>query len=281
MTMRFRASLGVMCVAVVCLASAGTVLAVSRGSPAVAAPTVRLVLAHSILRAGQTVPVAVVNRGPSPILRALCFRLARQTGGRWMTVTRTHGVSFPCRSKAGVPQSAGTRQPLGLPLYDDLVPGQYRITLRFKPAEGKNLGTLTGPRVRSVRATLTVLAFNPGPTPHLTERRILRLAKQAARSGGDPSPTLIQHAEGTRFEAVLVSSGDLLFEWNWSYLIAVRGHFTCNACSVPPGAKTPTGSVITLVVDAKTGRGTDGGIGNRYPQLAKLGPVTTDVQSGP
>jgi hypothetical protein len=39
--------------------------------------------------------------------------------------------------------------------------------------------------------------------------------------------------------------------------------------------------VITLVVDAKSGRGTDGGIGKRYPRLAKLGPVTTDLRSSP
>jgi hypothetical protein len=168
---------------------------------------------------------------------------------------------------------------MAVPLYDDLVPGRYRITLRYKPASGRNLGTITGPHVRSASVKLTVLAFKPGPAPHLSEHRIVTLAKRAARSSGDPSPTLIQHAEGTRFEAVLIGSGDLVFEYNWSYLIAVRGHFTCTACGGPPGAKTPTGSVITLVVDAKSGRGTDGGIGNRYPRLAKLGPVTTDLRS--
>jgi hypothetical protein len=37
--------------------------------------------------------------------------------------------------------------------------------------------------------------------------------------------------------------------------------------------------VITLVVDAATGRVTDGGISYRYPRLAKLGPVTTDFRA--
>jgi hypothetical protein len=223
----------------------------------------------------------VVNGGRSQILRALCLTLAHRVGGRWVTITRTHGVSYPCTTRAGEPQPAGTRQSMALPLYDDLVAGHYRITLRFKPASGRSLGTITGPHVRSTSAELTVLAFNPGPAPHLSEHRILTLARQSARSSGDPSPTLIQHAEGTRFDAVLISSGDLVFEYNWSYLIAVRGHFTCTACGGPPGAKSPTGSVITLVVDAKSGRGTDGGIGKRYPRLAKLGPVTTDLRSSP
>lgn len=275
--MRLRASLGVIGVAVLSLGSAGAVLAGAHRAPASA--RMRLVLAHAVLRAGQTVPVSVVNHGRSQVLRGLCLTLARRAGRRWVTVTRTHGVSVACPSTAGVPQPAGARQQLALPLYDDLVPGRYRITLRFKPATGTNLGNLTGPQVRSVTAGLTVLAFKPGPQAHLSESRILGIAKQAAARDGDPSPSLIQHAESTRFEAVLIGSGDLIFEWNWSYLIAERGHFVCGACSVPPGAKAPTGSVITIVVDARSGRGTDGGIGNRYPPLGKVGPVTTDHRS--
>ena len=279
--MRFRTSVGALCAAVLCLASAGTVLAGSGGSSASGA--VRLLLGRSVFRAGQNVSVSIVNSGRSVILRGFCFKLAREFGTRWVTVTRTHGVPVPCATKAGVPQPSGTRQPLGLPLYDDLVPGHYRITLRYKPVSGSgtNLGNLTGPRVRSVSAMLTVLAFKPGPQPHLSGSRILKLAEQAAARSGDPSPSLIQHVEATRFDAVRISSGDLVFEWNWAYLIAERGHFTCSACSGPSRAKAPTGSVITLVVDAKSGQGTDGGIGNRYPPLAKLGRVTTDLRSMP
>jgi hypothetical protein len=36
-------------------------------------------------------------------------------------------------------------------------------------------------------------------------------------------------------------------------------------------------SVITLVLDARTGHVTDFGISDRYPPLAQLGPVTTDL----
>ncbi len=168
---------------------------------------------------------------------------------------------------------------VGLPLYDDLLPGEYRITLRFKPAHGVNLGDLRGPRARSVHARLKVLAYMPGPRPTLSERRILTLAEQAASRSGDPNPTLIQHVAGTRFDAVYISSGALIFEYSWSYLIAVRGHFIDKYASGPAGSKPPTGTVITLVVDERTRQVTDGGIGNRYPPLAKLGPVTTDLRA--
>lgn len=236
-------------------------------------------LAGHAYRAGRSIVVTVVNDSGSQILRGLCLQLQRREGERWVTVTRTHGIAAPCTQIAGAAQPAGTREHVGLPLYDDLVPGEYRVTLRYKPAQGANLGNLAGPHVRSVHAPLKVLAFRPGPRPSLSEQRILALAERAASNSGDPRPTLIQHAAGTRFSAVRISSGDLVFEWDWSYLIAIRGHFTATGASIPPGAKPPTGSVITLVVDARTGLVTDFGISNRYPPLAKLGPVTTDLRT--
>lgn len=192
-------------------------------------------------------------------------------------MTRTHGIAVPCVQAGGVPQPAGTRSPLDLPLYDDLIPGEYRISLRYRPAHGSNLGNLNAPGARSVQARLTVLTFRPGPRPTLSEARILTLAERSARGDGDPNPTLIQHAAGTRFEAVRISSGDLVFEWNWSYLVAIRGHFTADGAPIAAGAKPPTGTVITLVLDARTGHVTDFGISDRYPTLAQLGPVTTDL----
>lgn len=114
----------------------------------------------------------------------------------------------------------------------------------------------------------------------LPERRLLALAEHAAKADGDAEPTLIQHAAGTRYDAVRISSGDLVYEWNWSYLIAIRGHFIATDVSVPAGAPAPSGTVITLVVDAKTAHVTDGGIGNLYPPLRRLGPVTTDLRRG-
>ncbi len=97
---------------------------------------------------------------------------------------------------------------------------------------------------------------------HLPEGQILRIALTAAGRSGDPKPTLIQHTRGNQA----------------SYLIAERGHFTAYMASPPPGAPLPTGSVLTLVVDAFTGDVTDYGVSNRYPDLVVLGPVTTDLR---
>jgi hypothetical protein len=115
-------------------------------------------------------------------------------------------------------------------------------------------------------------------TPHLTEGRIVEIALRAAAAAGDRTPTLIQHSEGTRQRANAVASGDRVPGKRWSYLIAERGSFVLNHVSVPPGARAPRGSVLTLVVDAATATVGDLGVSNRYPDLAALGAVTNDLR---
>lgn len=53
---------------------------------------------------------------------------------------------------------------------------------------------------------------------------------------------------------------------------------------IPPGIQAPpprtfTYTTMTLVVDASTGQVTDYGLTNDNPNLAALGPVTTDATS--
>jgi hypothetical protein len=114
--------------------------------------------------------------------------------------------------------------------------------------------------------------------PHLSERRILSIAETAARRAGDPMPSLVQHSEGTRHDANLVASGDIVPGQRWSYLIAERGRFALNDVSVPAGSRGASGSVLTLIVDASTGEITDSGLSNEYPHLATLSAVITDLR---
>lgn len=240
---------------------------------------VRLVQPHQPLITAEAVPVTVINGGASAIYRSLCFVLERRTSHGWQAIRRSHGVPVACTIWAGVVQAAHSRQPEQLELYDDLRPGSYRITLFYRPVpqHPRVIAKLTR-RDRFVRQLITVHRAPRRPKPRLSEKRLLRIADDATARAGDSHPRLIQHAAGTRFEAVGISSGDLVFEWNWSYLIAERGHFICQACSVPAGAKPPTGSVLTLVVDAANGQVTDSGLSKRYPRLRQLGHVTTDLR---
>jgi hypothetical protein len=109
------------------------------------------------------------------------------------------------------------------------------------------------------------------------------LAKQMATVAGDAAPTLIQHVSATRAAANRIAGGDIILGTDAttpSYLIAMKGSFTVQR-PLPPGAPqslqgTVTYSVLTLVVNAETGRVMDSGLTNSYPDLASLGPVATD-----
>jgi hypothetical protein len=114
--------------------------------------------------------------------------------------------------------------------------------------------------------------------PALSEALIKRAALKAAARAGDRHPSLIQHAEGTRERANKIAWRDTVPDFNWCYLIVVRGRFVLYDVPSPSGAKPPKGTVLMLVLDAKTRRQLDFGVGDRYPDLAKLGPVTTDLR---
>ena len=57
------------------------------------------------------------------------------------------------------------------------------------------------------------------------------------------------------------------------YEVVIQGRFTCGACSIPPGAKIPTGSVITTSVDRQTFQGLDFGITRSLPTVLVGEPV--------
>jgi hypothetical protein len=57
------------------------------------------------------------------------------------------------------------------------------------------------------------------------------------------------------------------------YEVVIQGHFTCGGCSIPPGAKVPTGSVITSSVDRRTFQGLDFGITRSLPTVLVGEPV--------
>ena len=127
-----------------------------------------------------------------------------------------------------------------------------------------------------------------GPLPIVRQPSdILGLARQVAAQHGDANPQLVQHTTGTR-EAVTRTTGSIVFDDHPSYLIAVRGTFTARARGpwVPPELRRhPSAgddvsySVQVLVVDIASGRITDSGNSDHYPDLASVGPVVTDYQS--
>lgn len=182
----------------------------SAGGASATAPAVSLVLpAGQALHAGESVPVSVLNDSASPIYRSDCFVLARLDAGGWRSVLDSQGVNVACAIWAGKVQSPQSRQPEGLPLYHDLHPGTYRITLYYRPTPRRWKVLIGADPPRPVRALEFTIGPAPAqPKPQLSEKRILRIAMAAAKHAQDPHPRLIQHAAGTHFKAVLIGQGD-------------------------------------------------------------------------
>jgi hypothetical protein len=80
---------------------------------------------------------------------------------------------------------------------------------------------------------------------------------------------------GCQLVAVL-ASGSVVPGDELSYLIAERGHFIFGGFGLSGG--TPTGTVLTLIIDAQTGQVADSGLSDGYPNLGRLGRVHTDLR---
>ena len=109
--------------------------------------------------------------------------------------------------------------------------------------------------------------------------RLTAMAHHAAILNGDAAPAWITAVLTTRAMALTSATpGDHVpgSAHVKVFLITMRGHFTAEEASMPPGAKAPTGRYLSLVIDAKTFQGLDFGISPTPPPVppASLGPVT-------
>lgn len=109
----------------------------------------------------------------------------------------------------------------------------------------------------------------------LSEAQIQQDAVAFAAANGDPDPTSMEHVQGSRQQLVLALSGGTVSVPYTEDVVAVvmQGNFVANISG--PGAP-PSGSVLTMVIDATTGQLVDFGIQNSVPDLTSLGTVTRD-----
>ena len=85
--------------------------------------------------------------------------------------------------------------------------------------------------------------------------RLDGIARGFAKANGDARPAWINAVITTHARALASATpGDSEAAGARSdvYLITMRGHFTGHMASVPPGAKLPTGSYISIVINART-----------------------------
>lgn len=104
--------------------------------------------------------------------------------------------------------------------------------------------------------------------------RLYAIALQTAAGNGELRPTAIQVVKTTRSAANQLEDGSTSNQPDLPvWLLQEQGRFVCNDCRIPAGSSPPTGTVISLVVDARTYAGLDFGMYRVPVNLASLGKV--------
>jgi hypothetical protein len=108
--------------------------------------------------------------------------------------------------------------------------------------------------------------------------RLNSIAAGFARENGDARPAWIDAVtttHGKALESATPGDTEPLGNRTTVYLITMKGHFTGYGASVPAGARLPTGTYLSIVVNARTFMVTDWGLSPHAPPVApaSLGPV--------
>lgn len=127
----------------------------------------------------------------------------------------------------------------------------------------------------------------PGlPVPALAVHRLTVMADRAVKVNGGSTPAWAT-AVVTTYKKALTSAtpGDTvpMGKKTIVYLVTMKGHFIAEQGPVPPGVHAPTGTCMSIVINAKTFQATDFGLGPKPPPVspASLGPVTYLKVSAP
>lgn len=109
----------------------------------------------------------------------------------------------------------------------------------------------------------------PAAVPGLAGVKKIVLA--TARADGESHPTQVFVVRTTRQVAEQVAAGAAVNSDPPVYFVVLHGHFIDHSASIPSGAVPPTGTVLTLTINAATNQAMDFGIGNVSPRLNRMG----------
>jgi len=131
-------------------------------------------------------------------------------------------------------------------------------------ATGIGLGfALTGPKA--------ALAGSPSSA----DLAVLKsMAWDLAARNGETAPSDAQVVGTTRVSAVQALMGEQIDSNQMVYAITMRGNFVGHMAHLAPGSQPPTGSVLTLIVDANTNGLLDWSITDGPSDLSTLGTPT-------
>ncbi|HEX3618081.1 MAG TPA: hypothetical protein VHU61_16175 [Solirubrobacteraceae bacterium] len=127
----------------------------------------------------------------------------------------------------------------------------------------------------------------PSASPReLGDGELLVCALEVAARLGDPSPLVIKHARGTRFDVNRAVGSGKVFDDTPSCVFAMQGNFRWNHSRPAQSGRELTEQDIsyrylTVVLDARTGKLMDLGASGQKPDLTALGGVISDRPAKP
>jgi hypothetical protein len=125
--------------------------------------------------------------------------------------------------------------------------------------------------------TATIRQAQPS-TVEMTSTLIASAAKSFATANGDSDPsaiTAVRSTRGTALDKLHAGKIDPALSSQSVYVVTMHGEFTAHDAAVPKGHALPTGSDLTMVIDALTGRLTDWMVSDSQPSLGVLGKPTS------
>ena len=149
-------------------------------------------------------------------------------------------------------------------------------------AAGLTRGAVTPSPTAGGAATAPV--YTPAPGPALSDPAIAAIARNIAAEAHDPEPTQLTAVNTTLGAAMHASAHDATPARRGAAMAAIaeapavvvsmRGHFTLTDAPVPRGRPQPSGVVLTVTIDARTGVLETREVGDAEPPgLRSLGSV--------
>ena len=141
------------------------------------------------------------------------------------------------------------------------------VSKKVEPADGS-----VSASARLVETTVSAAPLLEGAPPIPRGAKLARLEKLAMRAA-----VANEDAHPYRIEVVPTNARavGVFGRHRPVYLVIVYGHFICRYCSAPFGVPIPIGTIVAIIVDAKTSQIPAGSFGDQAPATAGLGPVVT------
>jgi hypothetical protein len=123
----------------------------------------------------------------------------------------------------------------------------------------------------------------PQSGPELSLSQVQQIALKYAKFANEPNPDDMKVAQGlfvNEWNLVQKTVGNTssgvsneLGAANSAFFVVMHGSFTLSDVPVPPGRKSPTGTVMGLILDAHTGFPEGRYLGTTTPNIESLGSV--------